>query len=76
MNFFAGTSTWYPTPTFQDTPVNVTVTEGKHAFLPCTVANLGDRSVSICFFSIIFATDQKKLYTIKIAVYFYQRKKC
>ncbi|XP_068203839.1 zwei Ig domain protein zig-8-like [Palaemon carinicauda] len=29
-----------------DSTVNVTVNEGSHAFLPCRVANLGDRSVT------------------------------
>ncbi|XP_071519161.1 zwei Ig domain protein zig-8-like isoform X2 [Panulirus ornatus] len=33
-------------PAFVDSPANVTVSEGSHAFLPCRVANLGDRSVT------------------------------
>ncbi|KAF2365052.1 Immunoglobulin I-set [Trinorchestia longiramus] len=42
-----GTSTnWYPEPQFVTTEGNVTVTEGDHAFLPCRVASLGDRSVT------------------------------
>ncbi|XP_066969796.1 zwei Ig domain protein zig-8-like [Macrobrachium rosenbergii] len=39
-------STWVDGPYFMDSPVNVTVNEGSHAFLPCRVANLGDRSVT------------------------------
>ncbi|XP_018014585.1 zwei Ig domain protein zig-8 [Hyalella azteca] len=39
-------ASWYPEPHFMRTDGNVTVTEGEHAFLPCRVANLGDRSVT------------------------------
>ena len=43
-------SNWYPAPKFVATESNVTVIEGEHAFLPCRVANLGDRSVSVIIF--------------------------
>ncbi|KAK8745914.1 hypothetical protein OTU49_000099, partial [Cherax quadricarinatus] len=33
------------TPSFQDTPHNITALVGDSAFLPCTVSHLGDRSV-------------------------------
>ncbi|KAK7065184.1 hypothetical protein SK128_008357 [Halocaridina rubra] len=32
------------TPTYQNTPQNVTAVVGDSAFLPCTVSHLGDRS--------------------------------
>ncbi|XP_063885315.1 zwei Ig domain protein zig-8-like [Scylla paramamosain] len=41
-----GWCSWPGGPSFVDPPVNVTVSEGSHAFLPCRVANLGDRSVT------------------------------
>ncbi|XP_045105878.1 Down syndrome cell adhesion molecule-like protein Dscam2 [Portunus trituberculatus] len=41
-----GWCSWPVGPSFVDAPVNVTVSEGSHAFLPCRVANLGDRSVT------------------------------
>ncbi|KAK8745912.1 hypothetical protein OTU49_000099, partial [Cherax quadricarinatus] len=34
------------TPSFQDTPHNITALVGDSAFLPCTVSHLGDRSVT------------------------------
>ncbi|KAG7154794.1 hypothetical protein Hamer_G018526 [Homarus americanus] len=34
-----------PQPQFENTPSNVTARVGDSAFLPCTVSNLGDRSV-------------------------------
>ncbi|XP_045611758.1 zwei Ig domain protein zig-8 isoform X5 [Procambarus clarkii] len=33
-------------PSFEDTPQNVTALAGDSAFLPCTVSHLGDRSVT------------------------------
>ncbi|XP_050734580.1 basement membrane-specific heparan sulfate proteoglycan core protein-like [Eriocheir sinensis] len=41
-----GWCSWPAGPAFVHAPVNVTVSEGSHAFLPCRVANLGDRSVT------------------------------
>ncbi|XP_045127483.1 basement membrane-specific heparan sulfate proteoglycan core protein-like [Portunus trituberculatus] len=41
-----GWCSWPVGPSFVHAPVNVTVSEGSHAFLPCRVANLGDRSVT------------------------------
>ncbi|XP_042206929.1 netrin receptor DCC-like isoform X2 [Homarus americanus] len=35
-----------PQPQFENTPSNVTARVGDSAFLPCTVSNLGDRSVT------------------------------
>ncbi|XP_063888492.1 basement membrane-specific heparan sulfate proteoglycan core protein-like isoform X3 [Scylla paramamosain] len=49
MKFYNSNKSWcsWPVgPSFVDAPVNVTVSEGSHAFLPCRVANLGDRSVT------------------------------
>ncbi|XP_050729968.1 basement membrane-specific heparan sulfate proteoglycan core protein-like [Eriocheir sinensis] len=41
-----GWCSWPVGPSFVDAPRNVTVREGRHAFLPCRVTNLGDRSVT------------------------------
>ncbi|XP_069186838.1 zwei Ig domain protein zig-8-like [Procambarus clarkii] len=41
-----GWCSWVAGPVFVESPANVTVSEGAHAFLPCRVANLGDRSVT------------------------------
>ncbi|XP_045124136.1 basement membrane-specific heparan sulfate proteoglycan core protein-like [Portunus trituberculatus] len=41
-----GWCSWPSGPSFVVSPGNVTVSEGSHAFLPCRVANLGDKSVT------------------------------
>ena len=60
-----GECTWYPTPKFQETPTNVTFTEGEHAFLPCRVANLGDRSVSVMKLEIVYRKPHVTMFSDK-----------